>query len=100
MNQISQAIAEAIKRGGSRKMRVTFKPAALADVPTLCGMDQGGIIDIGQEDAIALTSVMRESQWDGLPNRTVTVKAADHFDAAEFENFADGAFESVEAVAT
>lgn len=100
MNQFAEAIAEATQKSGSQKMRVTFKSEAWDDVLTLLQMDGGShIINMTTGNFLALVYDRREKSWNRLVDRTVTITMDFLFNATKFESFANGAFESVEAVA-
>ena len=82
----------------SRKMKITFKPDAVAAVKIICGKNQAGIVRIIEPSAQTLTKIMGEKKWLTNGNRTMTVLQDVRFSDQEFAKFSDLYLESVSVV--
>ena len=96
MNLLMAAIQHAHRT--SRKMKITFKPDAVAAVKIICGKNQAGIVRIIEPSAQTLTKIMGEKKWLNDGNRTMEVKEGVGFNDQKFAEFANLYLENVSVV--
>lgn len=93
-----EGIIEAVKKakGGSGKVRITFRPEATRCVVHLLAMDRGETIKIDKSDKIELRRVPRSRRWTNDNSRTTVIKIGRRFNQNDFIEKMMSALESIE----
>jgi len=85
--EISGAIKKALL--SSRKLRITFEPAAAPEIQSLIIMAEAGRIELGEGNALmsTLEALASSGRWPRDHNRTVTVVLTLSFSSNSNEGF-------------
>jgi hypothetical protein len=92
---MEQILTAAMK--GSKKVRFTFRPEGIDEIPYLLGMASNGIIQLKPGDALTLECVQASGEWERPANRTLEIQLTETFDRGWFEGRMTRACQSITA---